>query len=69
VLSAGFNARIQSSWKVVNNAVKVLYFMLAHPVISPRFEKTICSLLCEKIPFGGKLDFLLHHADIFRPTL
>jgi hypothetical protein len=34
VLSAGFNASIQSSWKVVNNAAKVLYFILARPVCS-----------------------------------
>jgi hypothetical protein len=34
VLSAGFNASTQSSWKVVNNAAKVLYFILAHPVVT-----------------------------------
>jgi hypothetical protein len=32
VLSTDFNASIQSSWKVVNNAAKVLYFILAHSV-------------------------------------
>jgi hypothetical protein len=32
VLSAGFNASIQSPWKVVNNAAKVLYFILAQIV-------------------------------------
>lgn len=39
VLSAGFNASIQSSWKVVSNAAKVLYFILAHPVFTLKFEQ------------------------------
>jgi hypothetical protein len=41
VLPAGFNASIQSPWKVVNNAAKVLYFILAHPVFQQRTQDAI----------------------------